>query len=202
MSLGTILTATKYQLVAIDRIQFNRNTEFSYESGEFSMVPLREPPLDLVDPSGFTGIIVTSAINTKSVRAFNVTPACLLCHVSFKEGDSCCDVYKQAEACLQISMNVRLEDDDGRSIRCFLDTQSFCKITGREQGESLDEVINMDSSLDFVQEIVGRRVQVAVTSNCSPISGGSPPVHTIETILTREDFTGEASQQKRTRRRR
>ena len=101
-----------------------------------------------------------------------------------------------------IDMIVRLEDDDGRSIRAFLDTKAFSKLTGREQGEKLDEVINMDPSLDFVQEIVGRRVKVAVTSNRSPISGGSPPVHTVEAILTPEDFAGEASQQKKNRRRR
>lgn len=110
---------------------------------------------------------------------------------------------EKEDACLQICTIVRLEDAYGRSMRAFLDTNSFSKITGGELGPSLDVAISQDSCLDFVQEIVGRRVQVAISNHRNPNPGGKvPPVYTVETTLSPEDLTGEANQKKRLLRRR
>ena len=201
--LGALITVTKYQRISSDRIQFNRNTEFTHEPGEFLGVPLREFSLDAVDPNGFSGIITTQELDIKAARVFNVHPACSLCHVPFKEGDVKCEICKNEDACLQICTIVRLEDTDGRSIRAFLDTNAFSKITGRELGPTLDEAISKDSCLEFVQEIVGKRVNAAISNNRNPNPGGKlPPVYTVETILSPDDLTGDANQNKRLRRRR
>ena len=79
----TLVTKTARRVIAIfrkysekylssDRIQFNRNTEFILDLGEFQWATLREFPLDAVDSNEFSGVITTQELDIKAARVFNV----------------------------------------------------------------------------------------------------------------------------------